>query len=118
VSKGQTIGYDRTYTAKKNMKVGVVALGYADGVCRGLSNKFEFIVNGKKCPIVGLICMDVCMVDLENSGAKVGSEVLILGKDKNNNISLQEYAMALKTSPYEVLCAFKHNRMNYIVKNK
>lgn len=118
VVKGQTVGYDRTYIAEKNMRVGVVSIGYADGIGRGISNNFDFVVNGKRCPIVGLVCMDVCMIDLGKCGAKLGDEVLILGRDRNNSISIYDYARTLKTSPYEILCAFKYNRMNYIVKNK
>lgn len=116
IKKGDTIGYDRTFLAKNKMKIAVVSIGYADGLDRRLSNNFSLIVNDKKCPIVGLICMDVCMVDITDIDADIGDEVIILGKSKNQEITIFDYASALSTSPYEILLKFNHKRMNYINK--
>lgn len=116
--KGDTIGYDRTYEVKKNMSIAVIPLGYADGYDRRLSNRFYVLVNGERCPILGNICMDCFMVDVSKVNAKTGSEVVILGKQKNDEISLNDIAKVLDTSPYEVLLKFNYRRMNYIVKNQ
>ena len=115
--KGDTIGYDRTYVAKKNMTIGIIPLGYADGYDRRLSNKFFVLINGEKCNIVGNICMDCFMVDVSQVGAKIGDSVVLLGVQKNNEITIYDIANVLGVSPYEVLLKLNYRRMNYIIKN-
>jgi alanine racemase len=114
--RGETIGYDRTYKLTKNTKIGVIPIGYADGLNRKLSNKFYVLIKGCWCKIVGLICMDVFMVELSNVNVDVGDEVVILGKSGNNQITLQDYAKILDTTAYEVMLKFNYNRMNYLIK--
>lgn len=114
--KGDTVGYDRTYVAKKNMSIGIIPLGYADGYDRRLSNKFYVLINGEKCSIVGNICMDCFMVDLSKVRAKIGDSVVLLGVQKTNEITLYDIANTLNISPYEVLLKFNYKRMNYIIK--
>lgn len=116
VNKGSSIGYDRTFVAKKRMKIAVVPMGYADGMDRRLSNGFNVLIAGQKCPIVGLICMDVFMVDISNVNAKIGDSVVILGTQGDHKITLDDFAKKMNTSPYEVLLHFNYKRMNYIVK--
>ena len=117
VRRGDTIGYDRTFVVDKNMKIAVVPIGYADGLNRRLSNNFSLFVNNIKCPIIGRICMDVAMIDISKIvDVKVGTEVLVLGKSDSSEITLKEYADAIGTSDYEVLCNFNYKRANYIVK--
>ena len=100
-----TVSYGRTYTAKPGMKIGVVAVGYADGYSRMLSNKFHCIVNGKKVPITGRVCMDQLMVDLtEVPDARVGDIVTLIGNDGDASITATEMADAIGTISYEVLC--------------
>lgn len=115
VLKGESIGYDRNYVATKDMIVGVVPIGYADGLDRRLSNLGYFYINNKKCPIIGNICMDACMVDITNTNAQLFDEVLVLGTNGVNNIRLDDIAKLLATSPYEIQLKFRYNRMNYIV---
>lgn len=114
--KGDTIGYDRTYKVTKNTQIAVIPVGYADGLSRKLSNNFKVIINNKKYPIVGMICMDVFMVDIGKDNVKIGDKVILLGKSKNEKISLTDYSNNLNTSPYEILCNFNYKRMNYIIK--
>ncbi len=119
VRKGQTIGYDRTLTATKDMLVAVVPVGYADGLDRRLSNNFYLLVNGCRANIVGNICMDVALIDVTNiSQVHVGSKVTLLGVDGGEELSVNDYAKALNTSPYEILLKFNHKRMNYVVVNE
>lgn len=118
VRKGESVGYDRSFFVSRNMKVAVVPIGYADGLDRGLSNNFYLLVGGKKCNIVGKICMDVCMIDITDIKCYIGDEVVVLGRQKDEKITLQDYAKALDTSPYEILLKFNYKRMNYIVKHK
>ncbi len=118
VRKGDSIGYDRTYRAKSSMTIAVVPVGYADGFDRNLSNNFSVLIKGKWCKVVGLVCMDVFMVDITGINVSIGDRVTLLGKDGENSITLHHYAEALQTSPYAVLLGFNYKRMNYILKNK
>ena len=97
------------------MTIAVIPVGYADGFDRRLSNNFSIIINDKKCKVIGLVCMDVFMVDISNVNASIGDEVIILGDSKSHSITVFDYAKALDTSPYEVLLKFNHKRMNYII---
>ncbi|MBQ7351909.1 MAG: alanine racemase [Clostridia bacterium] len=113
---GDSVGYSRTFKTNKSMKLGIVPLGYADGINRQLSNKFSVLIGGVRCKIVGMICMDVFMVDLSNVKAKLYDEVVIIGNSKGQEITIQEMANVIGTSPYEVLCDFNYKRMNYLKK--
>lgn len=115
VKKGDTIGYDRTFKASKNMKIAIVPIGYADGLSRGLSNKFYVLISGVRCPIVGRICMDVCMVDISGIECVIGERVVVLGSSGRNSITIQNMSKVLDASPYEIICNFRYNRMNYII---
>ena len=117
VKKGECVGYDCGYVAEKDMKIGVVGMGYADGFSRGLSNKFHVLINGQKANVVGFVCMDCFMVDLTNiKNVFVGSEVVVLGDSGNETLTLFDYANVLNTSPYEVLTSFNTKRCNVVVK--
>jgi len=114
LKKGESVGYDRTFISKKNMKIAVVPLGYADGFSRSLSNNFSVIINEKTAPVVGRVCMDCFMIDITNiENVYVGTEVNILSS--LNPITLENYANALNTSPYEILTNFSQRRMDVIM---
>ena len=100
VKKGESVGYGRTYIATHDHLIGIIPVGYADGLRRGLSQgHWSVLVNGKYAPIIGNICMDMCMIDLEGINAKTGDEVEVFG-DHN---SIFEMAINLKTIPYEII---------------
>ncbi len=112
--KDGSVGYDRTFYAK-NRKIAVIPIGYADGFDRRLSNNFKVLVNDVFVPVVGNICMDMAMIDVTDvEGVNVGSVVTILGVDKNNAVSIYDYATVLNTSVYDVLLKFKSCRMDLI----
>ncbi len=115
IKKGEAVGYDCTFVAKKNMVVGVVPVGYADGFDRRLSNNFKVLINGQWAPVIGNVCMDVFMVDLSNILAHVGDEVVLIGKSGNFELTPHSYALALNTSPYEILLKFNYARMNRVL---
>lgn len=105
VRKGESISYGRTFTAQRDMRVAVVPAGYADGVARGLSGFAEFIIRGKRVPVLGRICMDMCVVDISNIGdVKVGDTVTLFGKDGDAEVSADEWAEHLNTISYEICC--------------
>ena len=102
IKEGDSISYGRTFTAKGNMKIGVIPIGYADGLPRALSNKGKVICNNVECPILGRVCMDLTIVDISNvRNPKVGDNVTIFGNDK---ISANEVAEICETIPYEIIC--------------
>ncbi|MCD6112629.1 MAG: bifunctional UDP-N-acetylmuramoyl-tripeptide:D-alanyl-D-alanine ligase/alanine racemase [Bacteroidales bacterium] len=101
LNANESIGYNRNYIAKKNMKIAVLPVGYADGLKRSLSKTgFHFLINNKFAYIVGNICMDMCMVDITDIDAKEGDEVIVFGKE---NQSINYMADKLESIPYEVL---------------
>lgn len=92
LKKGDKVSYNCTYTASGPMRVGILPLGYYEGVQRVLSNRGCAIADGKELPIVGRVCMNHTMIDLKKTGLGVGSEVVVIGKDNrlaNSVISLQ-----------------------------
>ncbi len=103
LKKGESISYGRTFTASRDMVIGVVAFGYADGLFRSLSNRIECIINGKRCKGVGTICMDMFMCDITDVDAKVSDEVTILGSSEGEIITADELADKSGTISYEIL---------------
>lgn len=105
VHPGETIGYGRTFTVEKEMKVATVTTGYADGLNRLLSNKGFVMINGCKAPIVGRICMDQTLVDVtEIPDVKMGTEVVIIGESGDLTHTADDMAQDLGTIGYEVIC--------------
>ena len=103
--KGATISYGRTYTTPRTSMIATLPIGYGDGYSRALSNKGEVIIHGKRAPIVGRICMDQTMVDVSKiPGVKIDDEVVLIGKQKNETITVEEVAAKIGTIPYEVVC--------------
>ncbi len=100
IKKGDTIGYNRLGKAHREMKIATVAIGYADGFNRNLSDGTgEVLIHGKIAPIVGNISMDLCMVDISGINAKEGDDVIIFGKD----YPISKLAKASGTIPYEIM---------------
>ncbi len=101
---GEPVSYGRTFITTRESLVGVVPLGYADGLHRAGSNNIEVLVRGKRAPVVGRICMDLTMVDLtEVEGPEVGDEVVIIGRQGGEEIGVEEVAERTGTIPYEVM---------------
>ncbi|MDE6666116.1 MAG: alanine racemase [Ruminococcus sp.] len=104
VNKGDCISYGRTFTAYHEMKIATVTVGYADGYSRLLSSKGEILVHGKRCKIVGRVCMDQLMIDVSDADAKSGDIVTLIGKDGDDCITADELASLYGTIGYEVVC--------------
>ncbi len=102
VPAGTSVSYGRHFKAEKQTEVTTVGIGYADGLSRRLSNGFELIIGGKRCPIIGNICMDMCMVDTTDLEVrpKIGDKVIVFGSQR----SADELAEALGTINYEITC--------------
>lgn len=101
IAPGTDVSYGRTYTTASERRLAVLAIGYADGLQRCLSGQVSFLIRGKRAPVVGRICMDMCMVDVTDiPEAAVGDEVTVIG----SGIPCKEMADKLQTISYEVLC--------------
>lgn len=105
VSEGETIGYGRTYSTTRPSRIATITTGYADGLSRLLSNKGFVMLNGKKAPIVGRICMDQTLIDVtEIEDVKMGDNVIILGSTEELSYYADDMAQDLGTIGYEILC--------------
>lgn len=101
---GEGVSYDFAYRAKGRRVLATLCAGYSDGYPRSLSGKGEVLIHGKRAPVVGLACMDQCMIDVTDiPEAAVGDEVLLYGRDKNYEIPLQEAADRAGTNKNELL---------------
>ena len=102
---GETIGYGRTYTATREMKVATIPTGYADGYNRLLSNRGYVLLHGKKASIVGRVCMDQFMVDVTDiPEAKAYDEVVLIGQCQGEIFSADDMAEMIDTIGYEIVC--------------
>jgi alanine racemase len=100
IQPGESVGYSRKFVASKITKIGVIPVGYADGFRRSLgTGKGGFVIQGKWCPVIGSVCMDMTMVDITDVDTFEGDEVEIIGKTQ----TLNKLANAMETIPYEVL---------------
>ena len=100
ISKGETVGYNRAFSAKENTKTATIPVGHADGLSRKLGNKnFNITINGKQAPIIGNVCMDMIMVDVTKIDCKEGDEVIIFNSQK----AILEITKLSDTISYEVL---------------
>lgn len=116
VKSGEYVGYGNGFLAEKDMKIGIIPLGYADGYLRSYSNRTEVVVNDNKCRVVGRICMDMFMIDISNVKCAELCDVIVLGNSKTQSITAEDLAVAGNTIPYEVLTNFRVDRFNYVVK--
>ncbi|MFZ5825174.1 MAG: alanine racemase [Bacillota bacterium] len=105
VQPGTSISYGRTYRSSGREQIASLPVGYADGYSRLLSNKGSALVHGQRCPVVGRVCMDQILVKLpDDTAAKVGDEVVLIGRQGNDEVSATEMAQAIGTINYEVVC--------------
>ena len=106
LGKGDSVSYGRIYRAPEdNIRAATVTVGYADGYSRLLSEKAEVLVNGKRCPVIGRICMDQLVLDVSHAGnVREGDIVTLIGRDGNEEITADELASLYGTIGYEVIC--------------
>lgn len=104
IKKGESVGYGRSWIAGRKTTIAVLPVGYWDGYDRKLSNNGRVLINNQYTPIVGKICMNLMMVDVTDIvKVNVGDEVVILGKQGNNEITAEEMADKIGTINYEVI---------------
>ncbi|RVZ34025.1 alanine racemase [Helicobacter pylori] len=103
VKKGEFIGYGEHFYTNEETLVGVLALGYADGLMRALGNRIQVAINSQLAPLIGKVCMDQCFVKLNNIQAKEGDEVILFGDKSAKANDASEIAALLNTIPYETI---------------
>ncbi len=107
VAKGQGISYDHKYITTEQTRVVTIPIGYGDGYRRSLSNIGEVIIHGHKYTISGTICMDMFMVDIGPHGhCNIDDEVVLIGTQGDQEITLESIANKCNTITYEILCDF------------
>ena len=100
VKQGETVGYSRNGVLMRDSRIACLPVGYADGLDRRLGNgNLSVWIQGRKCPTVGNICMDIFMVDITDTQAEEGDEAILFGE----KISIGDWAEKLQTIPYEIL---------------
>lgn len=104
LQKGDTVGYGRTYKAKKREKLAVLPIGYADGYRRAFSNQGEVLLGGKRVPIRGRVSMDLVAVDVTGLTVREGAEAVLIGKVGKEAILAAELAQWADTISYEIFC--------------
>ncbi len=105
---GESVSYGCTYTTKKDTVIATLPVGYGDGYSRILSGKAHVLIAGKRCPVVGRVCMDQIMVDVTGLGEKeayIGAPVVLLGRQGEEQITADEMAEWANTISYEMLMA-------------
>ncbi len=103
VKKGELIGYGEHFYTNEETLVGVLALGYADGLARALGNRIQVAINNQSAPLIGKVCMDQCFVKLNDIQAKEGDEVILFGDKSAKANDASEIAALLNTIPYETI---------------
>jgi len=114
IPKDDTIGYNRKGKAENTMKIATIPVGYADGLSRKLGDgKWHMIVNGKKAPIVGDVCMDMVMIDVTSIECKEGDEAFIFSEEN----PITNMAKVIGTIPYEILTSYSPRVKRIFIKN-
>lgn len=104
VPAGESVGYGRTWQAPADSRIAVLPVGYSDGWLRGFSGRAHVLVHGRRAPLVGRICMNLCMVDVTHiPAASAGDVAVLLGSQGTETITASHLAEHLGTIPYEIL---------------
>lgn len=118
LEKGEGVSYDYLWKAERKSVVGTLPFGYADGYPRNLRDKGFVTIHGKKAPIIGVICMDQCMVDLTDiPEARVGDKAIIYGDGTNNTIDINQAAQLAGTNKNEIVCRISRRTPRVYIKD-
>lgn len=107
IPAGDTVSYGGTFRAATQRRIATLAIGYADGYRRVLGNRASVLVRGRRAPVVGVVTMDMTMIDVTDCRCEVGDVVTLIGSDGDERIDLAEIAELGDLSPYEVLTGLR-----------
>jgi alanine racemase len=106
ICQGETVGYDETFTARRETRLALLPVGYADGINRLLSNRGHVLIRGEQAPIAGRVSMDQTVVDVTDiPGVSIGDEAVLIGSQGRRSITAWDVADLTGTVPWDVLCA-------------
>lgn len=106
IPAGEKISYGCTFETKRESCIATLPIGYADGILRALSGKIDVLISGKRCPQIGRICMDQMMVDITGIECKIGDEVVIIGHQGDEEITIREVALKVGEIATSYSCHF------------
>jgi len=116
IDEREVVGYGRTYTAQRRTKVALLPIGYADGLSRGLSNRGQVIIGGKRRDIIGRVSMDYITVDVtDGPPVNPGSEAVLIGEQGGEKITAWDMARWAGTIPYEITCCISRRVPRMVV---
>jgi alanine racemase len=101
---GDSVGYGARYTAREPRRMAVVPAGYADGLDVRLERCGQVLIRGRRAPIIGSVCMDMVMIDVTGLTVEPGDEVVLVGRQGDEELNVRDIAADLGTLPYELLC--------------
>ncbi|HEX6966623.1 MAG TPA: alanine racemase [Gemmatimonadaceae bacterium] len=107
VNAGESVSYDATYRAPTDRRIATLAIGYADGYRRALSNRGVALVHGRRAPVAGLVTMDMVMLDVTDVPCEVGDAATLIGCDGDDCLDVETVARLADVSPYELLTGLK-----------
>jgi len=116
VPAGFGISYGHTFVTSRPTRIAVLPMGYDDGFLRAVGNRGQVLVRGRRARVVGTVCMNACMVDISDiDGVKAGDEVVVLGRQGEEEITAWEIGRWMETISYEVLCLLgSRNQREYV----
>jgi alanine racemase len=103
VGAGSGVSYGHTYVTERDTTVGVVPMGYGDGIPRHASSRGEVLVAGRRRPVLGRVCMDQLVVDLGDDDVATGEDLVLLGDGRDGGPTAQDWADAAGTISYEIV---------------
>ncbi|XOU94895.1 MAG: alanine racemase [Candidatus Kerfeldbacteria bacterium] len=116
IKKNSNIGYGQSYKTKKKTKIAIIPVGYYDGYDRKLSNNAQVLINGKRCSVIGRVCMNLTIIDVSKiPSIKPGDIVILIGKNKGEYISVDDLAKRIGTINYEVTTRINNNIPRLII---
>ena len=118
VPKGEGISYDLTHITSKETNIATIPIGYGDGYPVRLSNKGEVLIGGKRYPVVGKVCMDQIMIDVGDDRIRVGEEVVLIGEQGNDRITVEKICHQTGATPYEITVGIKSRVPRLYVETK
>jgi len=107
IDAGEGVSYGATFRAPSRRRIATLAIGYADGYRRVLGNRAQVLICGRRAPVVGVVTMDMTMVDVTDVSCEVGDTVTLIGADGDDRIDVTEIARVGELSPYEVLTGLR-----------
>jgi alanine racemase len=118
VGVGSSVGYGRSWVAERPSLIGLIPIGYADGYRRALSNVGQVLVRGRRCAVVGRVSMDQTAIDITDVPSAVeGDEVVVIGRQGDDEITADEVAQWVGTISYEVLCGLARRLPRRYIRN-